>query len=232
MSRWKISKVDPAETQMREIKRQLDILRQFNRKVDRLEQSGFCRRYETEIPNVVAKFQDVKFEKTGDTTFNIVGRIDSWLDDFNQDEIDAFVLTFRLFTQDNDRISLHRLSKIYASDWIAGGNARQCFEDARKEFNDYLDSAATIMFGNNAISIRSIADIVIYGGLAHLNTEKSEIFDNWAQSGVMGFIWAEFVAYARHAVETLKYLRSLNAGVLDHIDKYGFTTEPPSSDVP
>jgi hypothetical protein len=221
----------PAAQQMAAINAQLEILRQFNRKVDRLEQSGFCWRFETETPNVIAKFEDARFEKTGDTTFNIVGRIDSWLEDFNQDEIDAFVLTFRLFTQDNDRISLHRLSKIYASDWMAGGNARECFEDARKDFNDYLDSAATIMFGNNAISIRSIADIVIYGGLAHTNAEKSEIFESWAQSGMMGFIWAEFFAYARHAVEILQYLRSLNAGVLDHIDKYGFTTQPPSSDL-
>jgi hypothetical protein len=89
------------------INAQLDILRQFNRKVDRLEQSGFCRRFDIETPNVIAKFEDVTFEKMGDTTFNIVGRLDSWLEDFNQDEIDAFVLTFRLFTQDNDRISLH-----------------------------------------------------------------------------------------------------------------------------
>jgi hypothetical protein len=215
--------------QMTAINAQIDILRQFNRKVGRLEQSGFCRRFDTEIPNVIAKFEDVTFEKTGDTTFNIVGRIDSWLEDFNQDEIDAFVLTFRLFTQDNDRISLHRLSKIYASGWMAGGNARECFEDARKDFNNYLDSAATIMFGENAISIRSIADIVIYGGLAHTNAQKSAVFENWARSGMMGFIWAEFFAYARHAIEILRYLRSLNTGVLEHAEKYGFTAGEPSS---
>jgi hypothetical protein len=215
--------------QMAAINAQLEILRQFNRKVDRLEQSGFCLRFDNETPNVIAKFENITFEKTGDTTFNIIGRIDSWLEDLNQDEIDAFVLTFRLFTQDNDRISLHRLSKIYASDWMAGGNARECFEDARKDFNDYLDSAATIMFGPSPISIRSIADIVIYGGLAHTNAEKSEIFENWKQSGIMGFIWAEFFAYARHAVEILRYLRGLNAGVLDHVAKHGFTTQPPDS---
>jgi hypothetical protein len=63
------------------------------------------------------------------------------------------------------------------------------------------------------------------GGLAHSNPEKAGVFQNWEQSGAMGFIWVEFFAYARHAVETLKYLRSLNAGVLE-TEKYGFTTDP------
>jgi hypothetical protein len=48
----------------------------------------------------------------------------------------------------------------------------------------------------------------------------------------MGFIWVEFFAYARHAVETLKYLRDMNASMLEAIDKFGFTVEPPSSDLP
>jgi len=51
----------------------------------------------------------------------------------------------------------------------------------------------------------------------------ADIFQNWEQSGAVGFIWAEFFAYARQAVETLKFLRSLNAGVLEHSEKYGFT---------
>jgi hypothetical protein len=39
-----------AEEMLSPIARDLEILRQFNRRVDRLEQSGFSRRYENEIP--------------------------------------------------------------------------------------------------------------------------------------------------------------------------------------
>jgi hypothetical protein len=208
--------------QMDAINRQLDTLRAFNSKVDRLEQTRFWHRYENLTPNVIMKMEDVTFEKTGTASMAIIGRIDAWLEEFDQDEVDAFVLTFRMFTQDNDRISLRRLSEIYASPWMSGGNAQECFEDARSTLNDRLDSAATLMFGNDQISVRQICDIVIYGGLAHTNEEKSTIFENWKQSGIMGFIWAEFFAYARHAVETLQYLRGLNQGVLDHIEKHGF----------
>jgi hypothetical protein len=210
-----------------EIEAQLNVLREFNRKVDRLEQTGFWKRYENEVPNVVMKMDDLTMEKTGDTSFSMLGRIQSWIPEFDQDEIDAFVLTFRLFTQDNDRISLRRLSQIYASDWLQGGNAQECFEDARKQLNDHLDSAAKIAFGDTVISIRFIADVVIYGGLAHTNEEKSKIFQNWSQSGFMGLIWVEFFAYAREAVDTLKYLRGLNTSLLEGVEKYGFTAISP-----
>jgi hypothetical protein len=228
MSAAKQNNPSLSDPRLREINRQLDVLREFNRKVDRLEQTSFWRRYENQTPNVIMKMNDPTFESTGDARFSILARIDSWLEDFDQDEIDAFVLTFRLFTQDNDRISLRSLSKIYASPWMNNGNAAECFEDARKAINDQLDSAATVMFGNDTISVRSIADIVIYGGLAHTNAKKSDIFQSWKASGIMGLIWAEFFAFAREAVETLKYLRSLNASVLEHIEEYGFMVgEPP-----
>lgn len=218
--------------QMAEIHAQLDILREFNRKVDRLEQTNFWRRYENLTPNVIMKMDDVTFEVQRGPYVSMVGRVDAWIEEFDQDEIEAFVLTFRLFTQNNDRISLRSLSQIYASPWMQGGNALECFEDVRKDLNEHLDNAATIMFGDDQISVRAIVEIVIYGGLAHTNAEKSKIFESWKTSGIMGFIWAEFFAYAKHAVETLKYLRGMNAGILDAIDKYGFTIEPPSSDLP
>lgn len=207
-----------------EIEEHLAVLREFNRKVGRLEQTRFWKRYKDEIPNVVIKMDDLTIEKVDDASLSMFGRIHSWIPDFDQDEKDAFVLTFRLFTQDNDRISLRSLSRIYASNWLQGGNAQECFEGARKQLNEHLDGAATVSFGDTIVSIRFIVDIVIYGGLAHTNEEKSRIFRDWSSSGIMGLIWAEFFAYAREAVDTLKYSGSLNASLLEGVEKYGFTT--------
>ena len=41
----KLSLSDP---RLREVRQQLDVLRHFNRRVERLEQSGFCRRFDNE----------------------------------------------------------------------------------------------------------------------------------------------------------------------------------------
>ena len=120
------------------IKKDLDILRQFNRRVDRLERSGFSKRYESEIPNVIAKMEDVTFEQGEGSSSSIVARIHSWIEDFSQVEIDAFVLSYRVFTQRNDGLSIPSLAKIYEKDWMSE-NPRECFEDARRQLNEYLD---------------------------------------------------------------------------------------------
>jgi hypothetical protein len=120
------------------IENDLEVLRQVNRRVDRLERCGFSKRYESEIPNVIAKMEDVTFEKVEGPRFSIIARIHSWIEDFSQDEIDAFVLSYRVFTQRNDRLSIASRAKIYEKDWMSE-NARVCFEDARRQLNGHLD---------------------------------------------------------------------------------------------
>jgi hypothetical protein len=63
-----------------------------------------------------------------------------------------------------------------------------------------------------------LIDTVVYGGLAHANPEKAAIFESWEQSGIMGLIWAEFFAYLRGFMDTLKYFRLLNSHVIGMAD--------------
>lgn len=134
---------------------------------------------------------------------SFVAHVTSDVEDFDQDEIDAFVLTYRLFTQKNDSISLARIAAIYSADWMPS-EAKECFDSARQSVNDYLGSAATIMFGEHHVRVGDIIDVIIYGGMAHTNTKKTEIFEEWMRSGIKGFIWAEFFAHAKHLLEILK----------------------------
>lgn len=78
--------------------------------------------------------EDVTFERGERPRFSIVARIHSWIEDFSQDEIDAFVLSYRVFTQRNDRLSIPSLAKIYERGWMSE-NPRECFEDARRQLN-------------------------------------------------------------------------------------------------
>ncbi len=211
-----------AEEILAPIARDLEILHQFNRRVDRLEQSGFAKRYESEIPNVVVKMDNLAFEKNEGLQLSFSGLVESWLEDFSQDEIDAFVLSYRVFTQRNDTLSIPSLSKIYAKEWMPS-SLREYFEDARHQLNGYLDGCATVRFGERRILVRTLVDVIIYGGLAHNNPRKARIFEAWEGSGVMGILWAEFFAYAREAVATLKYIRNLNQKFLEDVNTHGFT---------
>lgn len=200
-----------------EILERLIILRLFNRKVEHLLRSGFARRYADEVPEVVATMAEVRFEALGNNQFAVEGRVSSRLADFDQDEIDAFVLTHRMFTQRNDPISIAALGDLYARKWMPE-QGRGFVEDIRAEIADYLSRAATVMFGDDRIAVGVIVDVVIYGGMAHTNLEKSAIFESWSGAGFIGFIWAEFFAYARFMLGKLDQLRQINAQVLDAFD--------------
>lgn len=95
----------------------IETLESFNAKIERLERSGFAKRFEREVPEVMAKFESpVDFHDHGDGNFTLGGKIESWVPDYNEDEIDAVILTYRVLTQNNDRVSLASLAKIYNSD--------------------------------------------------------------------------------------------------------------------
>src|SRR6266852_2976468 len=66
-------------------KNAFDVLRRFNRRVTRTEQSAFWRRFATEVPNVITRMDKMTFKNTGDTSFEMQGVIHSSLEDFDQD---------------------------------------------------------------------------------------------------------------------------------------------------
>lgn len=206
------------------MKKDMEVLRRFNRRVTRTEQSSFWKRYADQIPNVVMRFDNVKFEKSGPTGFTMEGTVHSFLEDFDQNEIAAFVLDYRQYTQNNDAISLASLARIYGRPWMHIG-ARKNFEESRARFNRALDASSTLIFGNYEMSVRTLVDIVVYGGLAHSNPKKAEIFESWEKSGIMGTVWAVFFACMRDLMRTLKQLRMLNEQVLAIAD-------PPSKGTP
>jgi hypothetical protein len=217
-------KADDVRRITEDIENDLRLLGDFNRRVDRLERSGFSKRYEADIPNVVIKMDDITINREDGPRFSIGGRVHSWIEDFSQDEIDAFVLSYRVFTQKNDRLSISSLARLYEKEWMPP-RGRECFEDARKQLNDHLDSRATVTFPDGYMLVRALVDIIIYGGLAHSNEEKARIFDSWESSGFMGFMWADFMAYAREAVETLKYIRGLNQSIIEALETHGLIIE-------
>src|SRR5258705_241769 len=125
----------------------------FNDKVARLEQTRFHQRFIDEPPSLTALFDRVdhfeisKEENAADRLLiSIQGYVRMSVDEFDQDEIDAFVLTYRMLTQDNDRYSVRRLAKLYESPWVEE-DARSCLADARAEIKKILDATARVDFG-------------------------------------------------------------------------------------
>ena len=79
-------------------------------------------------------FEELKITDLGNGQLNFFGKLKSWVPQFDQDEIDAFVLTYRMLTQNNDRLSLARVSKVYEKDWMPS-EASVRFREAREHLN-------------------------------------------------------------------------------------------------
>ena len=195
----------------------LDTLRLFNEKVTRLEASGLMRRFAEAPPEVVARFERVEVLSVSDGSVEITGTMTSELTDLNQDEIDAFVLTYRLFTQQKDRISILSMSKIYSRSWMPA-EARACFEEARTEVNRHLSGSTSILIGQEPLSVNRLMRVVIYGSLAHTSPKEERVFRSWmADGGIAGFVWAEFIAALKRMLHFLLYFRSLNVAVIANL---------------
>jgi len=194
---------------------ELKLLVEFNEKVEKLERSRFSKRYRDEPPEVMMKLDDMKFTDLGNGKFSLFGKARSWVPEFDQDEIDAFVLTYRLLTQNNDRLSIANIAKVYTAEWMHP-EASARFSEARQSLNDTLDSASSITIEEGWFSVRTIVEVVLYGGLAHSNASKAEVFRSWAANPAFsGMMWVEFIAALREALRIFCYLKELNCAVIN-----------------
>ncbi|MDF1789591.1 MAG: hypothetical protein P1U82_27260, partial [Verrucomicrobiales bacterium] len=210
-------------TVRRIVQEQLVTLRRFNEKVAKLDRSGLAQRFIEEPPRVVVTFgKGLRVThaepESGALGFGLEGDAHAHCPDFNETEVDAFTLSYRMLTQNNDRLSIGRLASIYESDWMPA-EARANFEHAREHLNAYLDSRATLELPEGPITIRELIDVVIYGSLAHSNQGKASVFESWmATPACHGFVWAEFQAAMMKTLSFFRFFKELNEAVIQHHD--------------
>lgn len=113
------------------------------------------------------------------------------------EQVDAFVLTFRLFFQDNDQFSFRWLANNAMNDQGVSDHWKQKFSEARSEMNRYLDeypSIQTIVRGDAPPMRRDIMFVFLYGDLAHVNDDKRAMFRKWMSNPLIsGVLQTEFI---------------------------------------
>lgn len=112
----------------------------------------------------------------------------------DQDAIDAFVLTFRFFIQDNEKSSFRQISKSFEKMPISSELKKELL-DWRDALNKYLDNKVNITVFGYTPTRREVLDIFIYGGLAHANPQKKVIYDSWKKDDfTYAFLEVHFVS--------------------------------------
>ena len=88
---------------------------------------------------------------------------------------------------------------------VAGGNTQECFEGARKQLNDHLDGAATVVCSETLLSVcASLRTSRFMAALAHTNKEKSKIFQRWSSNRSLKRMLVSVVAYPRNQPRMIK----------------------------
>jgi hypothetical protein len=136
----------------------------------------------------------------------------------DQDAIDAFVLTFRFFIQDNETSSFRQISQTYDKLPISS-ELKKNLVDWRKGLNDYLDKNTSVAIQGKNLSNRELLDIFIYGGLAHANTQKKAIYDNWKKMGlVYQILEVEFCSVLETVLRAILYVAGMNKKAMEETE--------------
>ncbi len=133
----------------------------------------------------------------------------------DDENIDAFILTFRFFIQDNELISLRNISMLFKAAVDMEVEATNV-DNAREHLNNYLNGN-TMFDINGPISRRVLMDTFIYGGLSHANPPKKKQYDSWSGIGVIfPFMQNEFSIILYEVLNVIVYIRNICEEGLQH----------------
>lgn len=183
---------------------ELATLKLFNEKADRLERRNFTKSLKNSGCKISSKKDSfLEIKRKGP----------------NEEEIDAFILTYRFFIQNNEKISLKNMSDIYNIVPVSHEN-KENFYTARDELNEFLDGQSSVVIGTKPLTYRHIVDIIIYGGLSHANVKKKRIYGQWMSLPISEIITNEFIYALSQVEKVILFIRDLNSQIITELQKY------------
>ena len=181
----------------------IEALELFNEKADKLLNSAFVHALasgETEATIRGRRQENGSFE------------ISPELRGPSSEAVDAFILTFRFFIQDNETTSLRNIARIY--DEIGEDDEfLSRFNSARDVINQFLDSpnCTNMTFNNSTPTNRDVMMIFIYGGLAHASPEKYQLFKAWMEFPLSNVLFNHcFISVLGQVLRAISFIKNLN----------------------
>lgn len=184
-----------------------DPLIRFNERVERLERSSLARR-----------MSDPQYTLDYD---RMIRRQWISMNGVTEDDVDAFVLNFRLLIQDGDGFSIRSLAEsVYVRDDVPD-SLRNDFFAVRKRWLQFLETVSVIKHGyeNRNYSNGELLDILIYGGIAHSNPAKVDHFRDITTRGAFSsFVCGWLLHILRELLGLAKDMREVNAALIGHFE--------------
>ncbi|MGH8008834.1 MAG: hypothetical protein ACREQ3_17740 [Candidatus Binatia bacterium] len=139
------------------------------------------------------------------------------------ESIDAYVLTLRLFIQNNERVSIGNTTKNVEALFAKGIITKEqhdAWMEAREHLNKFLDSDTYLSVNKTPLSNRHVLDTVVYGGYAHYDERKRRELDSWKKiPSLFDMVMNEFVNITGRMNYWLHGMRGLVEEVVAEIER-------------
>lgn len=134
-----------------------------------------------------------------------------WRQGPDQESMDAFLLTLRLFVQDNDRVSFRNLERLFEELPIED-SWKAAVRSSRARFNEWLDKPSYLVIEGKKRTRREIFDVCLYGGFAHA-TQK-ETYDRWTLGAGKVIVEMEFTGVVVQMLKLVFWFREVSGKTL------------------
>lgn len=144
----------------------------------------------------------------------------------DDEAIEAFVLTYRFFSQDNESSSLRNLDRTI-DDPDVSTFWKDEVRQVRDILNNHLDQPSYLNLNINGkvLTPREIMDVFIYGHLAHANQQKRETYRSWKQNPLaFPFVSKIFHDTLLQVLRAIMYIAQLSRQELEAanaVEKFG-----------
>jgi len=123
----------------------------------------------------------------------------------------ALMVTFRMFIQDNDSISLRNLGKLMDDPGLSG-NWKAQVKDVRDQNNVHLNNFPPIAVDYEGVrpTSRELLEVFVYGDLAHTSQKKRQQFLTWKSNPfffqVLQYSFHEIVVSLLEAIHYIAHM--------------------------
>ncbi len=176
----------------------------FNERVERLGRSVLAKRMEN------PRYR-LDFAKMTDRDWISV-------DGVSEDAVDAFVLNTRLLIQERDGFSIQRLAnEIYSSEKVPQA-LRNRFHEQCEKWKHHMNSLSIIRYpADQDLNFTNceLFEILLYGGIAHANRDKVNLFSILTRSGAYSsIVCTSFLSTLRVFFDIVKKIHTINDDLL------------------
>ncbi len=187
------------------IRRAIATLRLFQEKVEKLLSLKFVDEIRREAGGAIVEYHH---EKGWDSIF--VGPSDETLD--------AVVLTLRLFMQDNERISVRNVRRLYMETDLSS-SLKQEFQALGENLNAQLDRATNIAIEEaKHLTFREVLHIFVYGSHAHTTPKWHRLHSELKTTPFFPLLQNDFVIALAFSLRILYKMSLVNRRAIAELE--------------